>query len=224
MIVIGGRGTGYTQLYDAWSLSSSGTWTSLASNHGCYTTSSGLSSMAAFTSVPGVWNGSSVLLWNTGDLYTFETNGSCSTLDESGTSNAPLADRSFASAVWTGSRMLVWGGQGNGSGLNTGGQRNSSGNWSATSTSGAFTGLQMHSTVWTGTEMIVWGGVGGGWGGKRYNPSTNTWGASLSTTGTPSSFTYRKTAVYTGSAVIFWGGSSSTGTDLGIDAGYVYVP
>ena len=74
------------------------------------------------------------------------------------TTNAP-AGRDNHTAVWTGSEMIVWGGQG-GSGLfNTGGRYNpSTDSWTATSRTNAPAGRSDHTAVWTGNEMIVWGG------------------------------------------------------------------
>jgi len=66
--------------------------------------------------------------------------------------------RSFPSAVWTGTEMIVWGGGDGNSDLNTGGRYNpSTDSWQATSTTGAPSGRELHTAVWTGTEMIVWG-------------------------------------------------------------------
>ena len=56
--------------------------------------------------------------------------------------------------------MIVWGGVGNGSYLNTGGRYNpSTDSWTATSTTNAPAARFLHTAVWTGSEMIVWGGL-----------------------------------------------------------------
>ena len=114
--------------------------------------------------------------------------------------------------MWTGSEMIVWGGQGEGTSglLNTGGRYNPSTNtWRATSTTSAPDGRTYYTAVWTGSEMIVWGGDGPGINGVldtggRYNPSTNTWRAT-STTNAPIARDVH-TAVWTGSEMIVWGG------------------
>ena len=91
--------------------------------------------------------------------------------------NAPSA-RFIHTAVWTGSEMIVWGGQGF-NGLNTGGRYNPvTDTWTATTTTNAPTARQWNTTVWTGSEMIVWGGTDN-FGhnvntGGRYNPDTDT--------------------------------------------------
>jgi hypothetical protein len=65
-------------------------------------------------------------------------------------------------AVWTGSEMIVWGGDTClvGCDVNTGGRYNpSTDSWTATSIANAPDGRHYHMAVWTGTEMIVWGGA-----------------------------------------------------------------
>ena len=127
------------------------------------------------------------------------------------TTNAPSARR-FHTAVWTGSEMIVWGGENASSELNTAGRYNpSTDSWTATSTTGAPSARNVHTAVWTGSEMIVWGGENNSGlfnTGGRYNPSTNTWVAT-STTNAPSARADH-TAVWTGSEMIVWGGQNAT--------------
>ena len=92
----------------------------------------------------------------------------------------PPPARSNHTTVWTGSEMIVWGGQGDGGrALNTGGRYNPESNsWVAVNPIGAPAARGQHTAVWTGKEMIVWGGeVGGSAGntGGRYNPKGNSW-------------------------------------------------
>jgi len=80
--------------------------------------------------------------------------------------------------------------------------------WTATSTSNAADGRNLHKAVWTGSEMIVWGGIIDpiiytNTGGK-YNPSTDSWTAT-NTTNAPTG-RYAHTAIWTGSEMIVWGG------------------
>jgi N-acetylneuraminic acid mutarotase len=76
------------------------------------------------------------------------------------TTGAPTG-RYQHTAVWTGAKMIVWGGY-DGINANTGGQYDSAGNsWSSTTTTEAPTGRFYHTAVWTGTKMIVWGGSDG---------------------------------------------------------------
>src|SRR4029077_8717831 len=90
--------------------------------------------------------------------------------------------RESHTAVWTGTEMIVWGGDDFPSGkfFNTGARYNLvTGTWTATSTINAPSPRYSHTAVWTGSEMIVWGGndenshplnTGG-----RYNPGLDTW-------------------------------------------------
>ena len=124
--------------------------------------------------------------------------------------DAPTA-RAFHTAVWTGSEMIVWGGDGPGAPLNTGGRYDpATDNWTATITTNAPSARYSHTAVWTGSEMIVWGGAGNCTGGVcntggLYNPITNSWTAT-STANAPSARLVH-TAVWTGSEMIIWGGT-----------------
>ena len=91
---------------------------------------------------------------NTGGRY----NPSTDSWTATSTTNAPTA-RVGHTAVWTGSEMIVWGGDGDIGCLNTGGRYNpSTDSWTATSTTNAPAARDGHTAVWTGSEMIVWGG------------------------------------------------------------------
>jgi N-acetylneuraminic acid mutarotase len=140
------------------------------------------------------------------------------------TTNAPTA-RAWHTAVWTGSEMIVWGGDDYNFGyLRTGGRYNpSTDSWTTTSLTNAPEARGLHTAVWTGSEMIVWGGWSFGVlnTGGRYNPSTDTW-TTTSTTNAPSGREYH-TAVWTGSEMIVWGGIISIPL-LGTDTGGRYNP
>src|SRR4029077_2433675 len=86
--------------------------------------------------------------------------GTCTddTWTPTGTTNAPDG-RQGHTAVWTGSEMIVWGGQNANSFFNTGGRYNpGTDSWTATSTTNAPTPRGAQTAVWSGSEMIVWGG------------------------------------------------------------------
>jgi N-acetylneuraminic acid mutarotase len=175
-----------------------------------------------------VWTGSEMIVWggcthligvgctnifNTGGRY----NPSTDSWTATNTTGAPDA-RSYHSAVWTGSEMIIWGGPH----LNTGGRYNpTTDSWTATSTNGAPDARSSHRAVWTDSEMIVWGGVGNSGllnTGGRYNPTTNSWVAT-SITGAPTGRTLY-TAVWTDSEMIVWGG----GADILLNTGGRYNP
>ena len=77
------------------------------------------------------------------------------------TTNAPTA-RFRHTAVWTGSRMIVWGG------LTSGEERRPLGDgamydpatdtWTPIATDNAPSARNDHTAVWTGSAMIIWGG------------------------------------------------------------------
>jgi N-acetylneuraminic acid mutarotase len=72
--------------------------------------------------------------------------------------------RAQHTAVWTGLRMVVWGGDRDGSGnvTDSGGQYDpATDSWSDLSTAGAPTARQYHTALWMASRMVVWGGATG---------------------------------------------------------------
>ncbi len=166
-----------------------------------------------------IWSGSEMIVWggvtsnyvNTGGRYCAQPPSSCTddTWTPTSTTNAP-AGRTYHTAVWTGSEMIVWGGVDLSGYFNTGGRYNpTTDSWTPTSTASAPAGREIHTAVWTGSEMIVWGGYNGSDlnTGGTYNPSGDSWTA-ISTTNAPAARDSH-TAVWTGSEMIVWGGFSS---------------
>jgi N-acetylneuraminic acid mutarotase len=162
-----------------------------------------------------IWTGIEMIVWGgwspkpfhfiaTGGRYAPATNSWTPTT----LTNAPEARR-WHSAVWTGSEMIVWGGEKASFGeVNTGGRYNPrSDSWIATSTTNAPDPRQSHSAVWTGSEMIIFGGGSpvANTGGK-YNPVTDSWVATSTDTGARGSHT----VVWTGNEMIVWGGYNGT--------------
>lgn len=118
-------------------------------------------------------------------------------------------------AIWTGSKMLLWGGRDNSTYFNVGYFYDpTTDTWSGpTSTVNAPSARVNPSIVWTGTEMIVWGGLASDGvtelnDGGRYVPITDTW-TSVSTTNAPSGRDDH-VAVWTSSQMIVWGGYDGT--------------
>lgn len=178
-----------------------------------------------------VWSGSQMLVW--GGFYSsagnvFYPNGgrynaAVNTWSALSTTGAPV-NRRFHTSVWTGSEMIVWGGEHNtSSSVGSGGRYNpATDTWAAVSAIGAPAGRKDHTAVWTGSEMIIWGGTVAGipaGNGARYNPTTNTWTA-ITTAGAPSPRATH-TAVWTGSGMIVWGG---TGPGASASTGAIYAP
>ncbi len=123
------------------------------------------------------------------------------------TTSVPSA-RFDHSAVWTGSKMVIWGGNTINGITNTGAiYDQATDTW--TKTVDAFLGKMGHTTIWTGNEMIVWGGkdVAGESSsatGARYNPNEDKW---LTMSASPLLGRYYHTAVWTGNEMIIWGGA-----------------
>jgi N-acetylneuraminic acid mutarotase len=126
------------------------------------------------------------------------------------TANAP-SPRFLTTAVWTGTEMIIWGGNDFGiSLLYTGGRYNPSTNiWTPTSVTGRIPeGRFGHTAVWTGTEMIVWGGedeMNTLNSGARYDPSANSWVLTSTGAGVPEARTWHS-AVWADNQMIVWGG------------------
>lgn len=91
---------------------------------------------------------------------------------------APSA-RQAATAVWTGTEVIVWGGRDGGVFLNDGAIFDPATNtWRSMTTGGAPPGRFRHTAVWSGSQMVVFGGQDGSGrlaDGGRYDPATDTW-------------------------------------------------
>ncbi|MBL9015211.1 MAG: hypothetical protein JNL83_13595 [Myxococcales bacterium] len=126
---------------------------------------------------------------------------------------AVRATSEFAS-VWTGSELLLWGGNATSpSPVGTGGRYDPRSNrWRAIATEGAPSARENASVVWTGSEMIVWGGDDGLRDlddGARYDPVLDRW-TPVSQVNAPGK-RHDALTVWTGSEVLIVGG------DLGLD-------
>ncbi len=175
-----------------------------------------------------IWTDTEMIIWG-GD-----TAGGPGGLADTGARYDPITDtwtstnmtgaptaRQGHTAVWTGTEMIIWGGNDGTPLTDTGGIYNPSNDtWTSISTTGAPTARFDHTAVWTGTEMVVWGGditIGGGGltnTGARYDPSTDTW-TTTSTTEGPLARTDH-TSVWTGTEMVVWGGFADSGrTDTG---------
>ena len=173
-----------------------------------------------------VWTGTEMIVWGgqTGTtpaqrVYTY-TNGGARYNPTSDTwrpisaSNAPTP-RSRHNAVWTGTEMIVWGGNSNYIASTDGGRYNPfADTWAPMSTNGAPAPSTGAAAVWSGGEMVVWGGLDASYtktfnGGGRYNPVANTW-RPTGTNGAPAG-RYGYACVWTGNEMIIWGGQTMIG-------------
>lgn len=190
-----------------------------------------------------IWTGTEMIIWggfNTnaaeglfrashyGDGYGYDP--AIDTWRRLSDSGAPVPRRNH-SAVWSGTEMIVWGGQ---SGYNEkralgdgARYRPATGTWAATSSLGAPVLRANHRAVWTGSQMIVWGGFR--WlsdsgcpaplnSGGRYDPALDRWFATSTGAGTPQA-RGNHTLVWTGSEMIVWGGRSGSFFCGGVLAG-----
>lgn len=162
-----------------------------------------------------------VEVYNTGgysaikeDGYTYVTSDSWSPI----TSVDAPSSRIDHTAVWTGSKMVAWGGT-NGAALNSGGIYDpAEDKWTATSTTNAPTARYGHTAVWTGSQMIIWGGRNENGDsvmndGGIFDPDTNSW-STMASGGSVLSKTSYHVAVWDskGSRMIIWGGTNNTTT------------
>jgi N-acetylneuraminic acid mutarotase len=163
---------------------------------------------------------------NTGGKY----NPNADSWMPTSTTNAPDR-RAGHTAVWTGSEMIVWGGEDvHALPLNTGGKYNpTTDSWTATSIVSAPDARGDHTAVWTGTEMIVWGGLffdGSNYHylntGGRYNPTTDSWTATSNVSAPTGRADH--TAVWTGIEMIVWGGDFYDGSNHYLNTGGRYNP
>ena len=157
----------------------------------------------------------------------FADGGRYDPANDSWTLTPPDVGRRWHPAVWTGTRMIVWGGRDafalSISTMNAGSIYDPSLNaWAQTAASNAPTARAGHTAVWTGFEMIIWGGTTNGttlFGtGGVYDPGNNAW-RSVPTTGAPIA-RYDHTAVWTGHEMIVWGGLLAGGNLTATGAAY----
>ena len=164
-----------------------------------------------------VWTGTRMIVWGGRDAFALAltTHNLGGVYDPSANSwipttvsGAPVA-RVGHTAVWSGSEMIVWGGQSDvAPGMSTGGRYSpATDSWSATSLAGAPSARHGHTAVWVGTEMIIWGGASGAsllGTGALYAPATNSWRPM------PASFTPTPradhSAIAAGPQMTLWGG------------------
>jgi len=224
MVIWGGSGTAsYSTDHARYNLAA-GTWAAVTANN----------APAKRSGHVAVWTGRRMVVFgglnSTGLLGLSDSGGIYDPVADAWTAlpSAGLPEpRRFATAVWTGTEMIVWGGLGDSVELATGGRLACDANgiptaWTAMSTVGAPSARTGHSAVWTGSKLIIWGGQSGGANlndGAIYDPAANTWTA-LPATGAPSSRSYH-VAVWSGSEMLIFSGEDASGT---LPTGAAYDP
>ncbi len=181
-----------------------------------------------------IWTGTEMIVWGGQDGQTFDGLNDGARYNPATDTWTPLpaipglVGRWMHTAVWTGSEMIVWGGDHAMNALNDGARYNPSTNqWTLLPANGAPLARECHTAIWTGSEMIVWGGADAlcGFGAKlndgaRYNPSSDSW-SPISTTDAPSARMYH-TAVWSGTEMTIWGGYA--GGQIMLNDGARYNP
>jgi N-acetylneuraminic acid mutarotase len=169
-----------------------------------------------------VWTGSEMIVWGgvIGSTYNkiyLSTGGRYNPATDTWTpvSNInPPSAREEHTAVWTGSEMIIWGGDSFGEATESGGRYNpATDTWTQTNRTNDPAPRYHHTAVWTGTEMIVWGGFASDTQGAeyvntggRYNPATDTWTGPTNTANAASLRGYH-TVIWTSKEMIVWGGA-----------------
>jgi hypothetical protein len=132
-----------------------------------------------------VWTGTELVAWGNGSSsagarYNPVTN------TWTAMSSSVMSGRIYPHCCWTGTHVLIYGGNANGPGDGGGALYHpATDSWTSINTTGEAwsgglrTNASSNATIWTGTEMIVWGGSDGLDNslnnGARYNPATDTW-------------------------------------------------
>ncbi len=129
--------------------------------------------------------------------------------------NAPSTRENYSS-VWTGTELIIWGGNYLGGILNTGARYNPATRiWTPMTVVGAPSSRIGHTVVWTGSRMIIWGGRSSLQdltyenSGASYDPVTDSW-TLLNLVGAPTARNSHA-SVWTGVEMLVWGGRDATG-------------
>lgn len=208
MVVWGGRGaTGYFgdgAIFNP----SANQWTALTLSGG----------PDARHSASALWSGTRVLIWggetangvvNSGGRLLLNTDGTPQQWQTVATANAPSA-RIAHSAIWTGQKMIVWGGRNGSSFFSDGALYDpETDTWTALPSTGAPTSRASHVALWTGTEMLVFGGEDANGAlatGGAFDPTTSQW-RTLSASGNPTARSDAE-AVWSGTELLVFGGKA----------------
>jgi hypothetical protein len=228
LLVWGGVGEGGAELNDGARYNpETDTWRAI----------SGASDLEPRMEPTGVWTGSELIVYGgmkfTGGEAAFRNGARYRPITDTWT---PLPDdyslpgRTGHTAVWTGERMLVWGGRdllpqqallNNGLILESGANH-----WTQLPGDPYLPGRMYHAAVWTGTEMIVWGGmdVDGTMlsSGARYQPATGQWSATMAEgAGGKRHFWRPDLGIWTGEAMLIVAGIDYPSS---LDSTFLYYP
>jgi N-acetylneuraminic acid mutarotase len=120
--------------------------------------------------------------------------------------NAPEV-RTWHTAAWTGSELLVWGGTNMNGALTSGGRYSlASDTWTALPQDGPSYVVGEDGAVWDGSQLLV---IKNGRGGERFHPALNQWITMRPHPGPRTNFV----AAWAGSEVLVWGGRGRPGNN-----------
>jgi len=173
---------------------------------------------AARTGATAVWAGDRILMWggdgangvlNSGSQMLF-VNGVASQWRAMTLANAP-AGRRHHTAVWTGQKLIIWGGDDGATALADGAAYDPMADaWDTLPSTNAPAARYNHTAVWTGQEMLILGGsasAGELASTSAYGPATRQW----RTVGSGGNAQERTgaAAVWSGAEVLVFGGQAA---------------
>lgn len=202
-----------------------------------WTMLSNLNAPPARYSHTAIWTGSKMIIWGgvgaggagthlqSGGILNMLTTPPTWEAATTITANTP-SPRADHTAIWTGTKMIIWGGFGPinnvGTFLNTGGIFDpSTNNWETPPA--LFQGRSSHAAVWTGKRMVIFGGYGNSGPlnkGGVYDINTNFWTSMNETLSGYPGNRYHNSIIWTGTQIIVWGGCTSLTS--GFDTGGIY--
>lgn len=202
--------SGISEMYARSRISRTGIWTPFANS---IPTTGGF----YMQDNPTVYSGTEMLVYY--NNYVYKWNPSTTVWTQSAIN--PIAGYlpgSGASAAWSGTEMIIYGG--NSGGISNKGVKYNPGTNTWTAIANGPYKKTNHSAVFTGTEMIVFGGdtcscvLGSTQSGYKYNVATNTWSAAISIVNAPSNRAFHA-AVWDGTRMIINGGRSADDNSTG---------
>jgi N-acetylneuraminic acid mutarotase len=173
-----------------------------------------------------VWTGTDMIVWGGYGTYVSPNygrrNGASYNLASDTWKNIALPPSTVVArynhtAVWSGSKMIVWGGNDYSTGYrNDGAIYDPSTDTWTTAAATTLAARYFHAAVWSTTtnEMIVWGGYGSLCAGTycgdgaAFDPATGTW---TTLPAAPIAGRWKHTMVWTGTELIVWGGQGAAG-------------
>ncbi len=168
-----------------------------------------------------VWTGTEMIVWGgaTGSASGFLGDGA--RFNPATNRWSPMSrigapsPRRDATAVWTGSEMIVWGGD-DGAARGDGARYDpATDTWRPMTQTAAPSNRHHHTAIWTGSHMLVFGGVDADQlsTGGRYDPVADGW-AALRSVPTPNESRSDHTAVWDGARMLVYGGFGDSPGDF----------